>query len=177
MHQIIVVMTLIIKLIFFWLYIYFRLCSKTKPLNVSYGIGQLLCFRCCSTVRLKLILYLSCTGIFIFYTEISTFYYCQSQKTVNTWKISGMSIVYWPITIKFRTHEQTSRPQTNYGCCLRFSYLVPYWLISGNTLTFHKYYFWCSRFCEFHSNADFIEKNYSEHNRTVFICSFLNLKK
>ena len=48
-------MTLIIKLIFFWLYIYFRLCSKTKPSNVSYGIGQLLCFRCCSTVRLKVI--------------------------------------------------------------------------------------------------------------------------
>ena len=108
MHQIIVVMILIIKLIFFWLYIYFRLCSKTKPLNVSYGIGQLLCFRCCSTVRLKLILYLSCTGIIIFYTEISTFYYCQSQKTVNTWKISGMSIVYWPITI---SSGRTSKPQ------------------------------------------------------------------
>ena len=46
--------TLIIKLIFFLFY--FRLCSKTKPLNVSYGIGQLLCFRCCSTVRLKVIL-------------------------------------------------------------------------------------------------------------------------
>ena len=22
--------------------------------------------------------------------------YCQKQKTVNTWKISGMLIVYWP---------------------------------------------------------------------------------
>ena len=43
------------------MYTYFRLCSKTKPLNVSYGIGQLLCFRCCSSVRLKVFLYLSCT--------------------------------------------------------------------------------------------------------------------
>ena len=79
-----------------------------------------------------------------------TFAYCQIQKTVNTWKISGMLIVYWPITIKFRTREQTSKPQTNYRCCLLFSYLAPYWLISRNTITFHKY-FWCSRFCEFHS--------------------------
>ena len=59
-----------------------------------------------------------------------------------------MLIVYWPITIKFRTREQTSKPQTIYRCCLRFSYLAPYWLIFRNT--FHKY-FWCSRFCESHS--------------------------
>ena len=69
---------------------------------------------------------------------------------MNTWKISGMLIVYWPITIKFRTREQTSKPQTNYRCCLRFRYLAPHWFISRNTITFHKY-FWCSRFCEFHS--------------------------
>ena len=31
-----------------------------------------------------------------------------SQKTVNTWKISGMLIVYWLIIIKFRMHKQTS---------------------------------------------------------------------
>ena len=60
-----------------------------------------------------------------------------------------MLIVYWPITINFRIGKQTSKPQTNYRCCLRFSYLVPYLLISRNTTTFHKY-FWCSRFCEFH---------------------------
>ena len=64
-------------------------------------------------------------------------------------------IVYWPLTIKFRIRKQTSTPQTNYHCCLRFSYLVPYWLISGNTITFHKY-FWCSRFCEFRSKSCFI---------------------
>ena len=64
-----------------------------------------------------------------------------------------MLIVYWPITIKFRTCEQTSKPQTNYRCCLWFSYLAPYWLISRNTITFHKY-FWCSRFCEFHSKRE-----------------------
>ena len=50
--------------------------------------------------------------------------YCQTHKTLNTWKISGMLIVYWPITIKFRIRKQTSKPQTNYHCCLRFSYLT-----------------------------------------------------
>ena len=68
-----------------------------------------------------------------------------------------MLIVYWPITIKFRTCEQTSKPQTNYRCCLWFSYLAPYWLISRNTITFHKY-FWCSRFCEFHSKPQHPDK-------------------
>ena len=63
-----------------------------------------------------------------------------------------MLIVYWPVTIKFRTREQTSKPQTNYRCCLRVSYLAPYWFISRNTITFHKY-FWCSRLCEFHSKT------------------------
>ena len=76
--------------------------------------------------------------------------YSQTQKTMNTWKISGMLIVYWPITIKFRIRKQTSKPQTNCRCCLRFSYLAHYWLISRNTITFLKY-FWCSRFGEFHS--------------------------
>ena len=77
--------------------------------------------------------------------------YCQTQKTVKTWKISGVLIVYMPITTKFRIRKQTSKPQTNYRCCLQFSYIAPYWLISRNT-TFHKC-FWCSRFCQFHSNA------------------------
>ena len=64
--------------------------------------------------------------------------YCQTQKIMKTWKISGMLIVYWPISIKFRIHKQTSKPQTNYRCCLQFSYLAPYWLISCNTITLHK---------------------------------------
>ena len=53
--------------------------------------------------------------------------------------------------IKFRTHDQTSKPLTNEHFCLRFNYLKPYyyWLVSHNTITFHKY-FWCSQFCEFH---------------------------
>ena len=77
--------------------------------------------------------------------------FCKIQKTVNTWKFSGMLIVWWPITIMFRTCEQTSKPQTSdHNCCLRFSFLMPYWLFPNNTITFHKY-FWCSRFCEFHS--------------------------
>ena len=37
---------------------------------------------------------------------------CETQKTVNTWKISGMLIVWWPIML--RKCEQTSKPQTNY---------------------------------------------------------------
>ena len=36
------------------------------------------------------------------------FYYCQTQKNVNSWKISGMLIVYWPITMKFRTCDWTN---------------------------------------------------------------------
>ena len=53
--------------------------------------------------------------------------------------------------IKFRTHDQTSEPLTNERFCLRFNYLKPYyyWLVSHNTITFHKY-FWCPQFCEFH---------------------------
>ena len=74
------------------------------------------------------------------------------RKPVNTWKISGMLIVWWPITIMFRTCKQTSKPQTNYRCCLRFSFLMPYWLFPHNTVAFYKY-FWCSRFCEFHSKT------------------------
>ena len=38
---------------------------------------------------------------------------CQTQKTVNTSKISGMLIVYWPITIKFRIRKENPKPQTN----------------------------------------------------------------
>ena len=49
---------------------------------------------------------------------------CQTQKTVNTWKFSGMLIVYWPIASKFRIRKQTSKPQTYYRCCLRFSNLA-----------------------------------------------------
>ena len=63
--------------------------------------------------------------------------YRQTLKTVNTWKISGILIVYWRITIKFRTRKQTAKPQTNYCYCLRFSFLAP-----------HKY-FWCSSFVSF----------------------------
>ena len=74
-----------------------------------------------------------------------------------------MLIVYWPITIKFRIRKLTSKPQINYRCCLRFSYVAPYWLISRNTITFHKY-FWCSRFCKFHNKSN-IKKM-----RVTFLC-------
>ena len=52
--------------------------------------------------------------------------YYEIHETVNTWEISGMLIVWWPITIMFRTRQQTWKPQTNYRCCLRFSFLIPY---------------------------------------------------
>ena len=104
-------------------------------------------------------------------TQVFPSPYCQTQKTVNTWKISGMLIVYWPITIKFRTCEQTSKPQTNYRCCLWFSYLAPYWLISRNTITFHKY-FWCSRFCEFHSKNLHFQNSNSIRNAEIHFSKF-----
>ena len=50
--------------------------------------------------------------------------YWQTQKTVSIRKISGTFIVYWPIKTKFRMRKQTSKPQTNYRCCLRFGYLA-----------------------------------------------------
>ena len=53
---------------------------------------------------------------------------------------------------KVQDNKQNSKPQTNYHCCLQLSYPMPYWLISRNTITFHKY-FWWSRFCEFHSKT------------------------
>ena len=63
---------------------------------------------------------------------------------------------------KVQDTKQTSKPQTNSRCFLQFSYLSPYWLISRNTITFHKY-FWCSRFCEFHSN------NFDNNEKILFI--------
>ena len=63
-----------------------------------------------------------------------------------------MLIVYWPVTKKFRIYA--SRPQDlkliTVAICGFISYLAPYWLLSRNTTTFHKY-FWCSWFCEFRS--------------------------
>ena len=40
-----------------------------------------------------------------------------------------MLIVKEPITLKFRTRKQTSKPQPNqYHSCVQFSFLTPYWL-------------------------------------------------
>ena len=57
-----------------------------------------------------------------------------NSKTVNTWKISGMLIVYWPITIKFRIRMQSSKPQPNYRCCLLFSYLLLAYFLQHNNI-------------------------------------------
>ena len=62
--------------------------------------------------------------------------------------------------------KQTSKPQTNYRCCLQFSYHAPYWLIPHNTITFHKY-FWCSWFCEFHSKLQNIIRNKTQFQYKV----------
>ena len=90
-----------------------------------------------------------------------------------------MLIVYWPITIKFGLCKQTSKPQINYRCCLRFSYLVPYWLISRNTITFHKY-FRCSRFCEFqgkvHWNPAHMDTTKTSGSKSAFIIYVLILR-
>ena len=74
------------------------------------------------------------------------------------------------------TREQTSKPQTNYRCCLRFSFLMRYWLFPRNTITFHKY-FWCSRFCEFHSKCLFPvnslgKRARDEENKLCHVFSF-----
>ena len=73
------------------------------------------------------------------------------EKFQGCWLCTDL---YWPITIKLRIRKQTSKPQINDCCCLWFSYLVPCWLISRNTIAFHKY-FWCSGFCEFHNTLLF----------------------
>ena len=65
--------------------------------------------------------------------------------------------------MKFKTCEQTTKPQTNYSCCLWFRLLMPYWLSLRNTKTFHEY-FWCSRFCEFHSNSYICYIGFVFHN-------------
>ena len=43
------------------------------------------------------------------------------KKPWTFWFDANRSIAYWPITIKFRTREQATKPQTNYCCCLRFT--------------------------------------------------------
>ena len=76
--------------------------------------------------------------------------YCETQETeLNTWKISRMLIVWWAITCSGHVGKPQNHKLLNYLCCLRFSFLLPYWLFPCNTITFHKY-FWCSRFCEFY---------------------------
>ena len=40
-------------------------------------------------------------------------YYSITEKTVNTWNISGMFILLWPITAKTRTHKLPKKPQSD----------------------------------------------------------------
>ena len=61
-----------------------------------------------------------------------------------------MFIVLRPITLEIWTCEQTTKQQTNYCCCLQFSYLTSDWLLSLDTITFQKY-FQCPWFSKFDS--------------------------
>ena len=65
----------------------------------------------------------------------------EAEKFQECWLCSDQS--QW-------SSGHASKPQTNYCCCLWFRFLTPYWLALLNTITLHEY-FWCSRFCEFHS--------------------------
>ena len=47
-----------------------------------------------------------------------------------------MLIVYWPIT-KQAQDTKANLKSTNYRCCLRFSYLPPFWLISRKTINIY----------------------------------------
>ena len=83
-----------------------------------------------------------------------TWPYSATGKTMNTWNISRMFIVLWPITAKIRTCELATKPQTNWRSCLWFSFLMTDWLFSCRTIVFHKN-FWCSRFSRFDCNISF----------------------
>ena len=86
-----------------------------------------------------------------------------SEKHEHLKSFSNVDCVV-AVTIKFRIRKQTSKPQIKYCCCLQFSYimyLAPNWLIPCNIITFHKY-FWCSRFCKFHSK--WCHKHCSSHD-------------
>ena len=42
-----------------------------------------------------------------------TLSYCATGKTVNTWNISRMLVMLWPITAKIKTPKLDTKPQTN----------------------------------------------------------------
>ena len=77
-----------------------------------------------------------------------------SVKLIKPWTstVVGMFIVLRPIAVKNSTCKQATKPQTNYCCCLLFSFPIPDWLFPCNTITFQQY-FWCSWFWEFHSKS------------------------
>ena len=87
-----------------------------------------------------------------------------------------MLIVFPSITIKFRTRKQTSKPQTDYRFCLRYSFHVPYWLFPCNTVTFHKYF--CIHCFESFVVTDFhvfLERIYTDRHHYWFLVAWFNL--
>ena len=80
--------------------------------------------------------------------DIGLFYdhfYRGTGKIVNTWNISGMFIALWPITVKIRTRELATKPQTVINVrAFRLVFSRLFFFFSLNTITFQKY-FWCSR--------------------------------
>ena len=46
------------------------------------------------------------------FNHLTQIYYSATGKPLNTWNISGMFIVLWPITAKISTRELATKPQT-----------------------------------------------------------------
>lgn len=70
----------------------------------------------------------------------SLFFHCQTQKTMNTWNISGTSIVLW----KIHNRDQNIQNQKLITVVIcRLVHLLPDWLFPCNTMTLQKY-FWSS---------------------------------
>ena len=62
--------------------------------------------------------------------------YREKQKTVNTWKISGMLILWSAITCSGHVSKPQNHKLLNYRCCLRFNWLF-FWVLVTQYITFH----------------------------------------
>ena len=106
---------------------YFRIVLLCRPMTAKYQDMRAPFFTSASQ---KLIVLIFTAGL----------YYSQTDKTVNTWNISGLCycVVQWQKNIR---DMRTSHKTTN--CCFRFSFLTPDWPFSLYNKTFQTY-FWCS---------------------------------
>lgn len=76
-------------------------------------------------------------------------FYCASQNIAKAWLESDRSVVYLPITMNFRARKKTSNDHKVITAAL-CGLVFPNWVFPSYAVTYHEY-FWCSRFCEFHS--------------------------